>query len=383
MDNHTPLYNSRIINTYLEYLVEHYPDISMDTILNYANMASYEVEDTAHWFSQEQVNRFQKILFELTHDSQLARNAGRYTVLSKKVGAIKQYTLGLMSPASTYMMAGKLHNTMSRGASIETKRLGANKVKVTATPKPGVKEELFQCKNRIGTLESMARLFTDDFARVEHPQCFHQGDDHCCYIISWAFTPSERWKRRRNLSLFITGLVFLFLHLAVPVGFWLAGSMLSLLVTLSFHSFSLHLKQKELSTTIESQGVSAIDLVDAINVRYNNALLMQELGHAAATILDHDQYIEAVIDVMEKRLGFDRGLIMLETDDRAGRLSYAGSYGHTPELKKLLQETSFNLENPDSTGLFIEVFKQQEAFLVEDVQDIMSSISGLFASASG
>jgi PAS domain S-box-containing protein len=75
-------------------------------------------------------------------------------------------------------------------------------------------------------------------------------------------------------------------------------------------------------------------------------------------------------------LGFDRGLIMLETDEQAGRLSYAVSYGHTPEQKRLLEETSFNLANPAATGLFVKAFKQQEAFLVEDVQDIMSSISG-------
>ena len=118
MNNDTPLYNSRIINTYLEYLAENYPDVPIDTILEYAGMKPYEVEDPAHWFSQKQVNRFQEKLSELTHDADLARDAGRYTVLSKKIGAIKQYTLGLMSPASVYMMSGKLYNTMSRGASL-------------------------------------------------------------------------------------------------------------------------------------------------------------------------------------------------------------------------------------------------------------------------
>ena len=375
MNNDTPLYNSRIINTYLEYLTEYYPDVPIDAILEYADMKPYEVEDPAHWFSQKQVNRFQEKLSELTYDADLSREAGRYTVLSKKIGAIRQYTLGLMSPASVYMMSGKLYNTMSRGASIETKRLGANQVKVIATPNPGVKEELFQCKNRIGTFESLAKLFTEDFAKVEHPQCFHHGDDHCCYLISWALTQSVRWARRRNRAVFITVLVFLFMHLIVPLSTWFMGVMLSVIVALSLHCFFLHFKQKELSTTLESQGNTAVDLLDAINVRYSNALLMQEIGHAAATILDQDQYIEAVMHVLEKRLDFDRGLIMLEKDDHKGTLNYAASYGHTPEQKVVLQGTSFNLENPDSTGLFVKVYKEQESFLVEDVRELRSSIS--------
>ncbi len=371
------LYNSRIINTYLEYLAEYYPDISIDMILEYAGMKSYEVEDFAHWFSQEQVNRFQEILFEKTHNPDLAQEAGRFTVLTKKIGALKQYTLGLMSPASVYMMSGKLYNTMSRGASVTTKRLSANKVKVIVTPKPGVKEELFQCKNRIGTFESLAKLFTKDFAKVEHPQCFHLGDSSCCYIVSWILTKSALWERRRNISIFLTALIFFLFHLIVPLNIWFISFLISIITTQAFCCFSFHYKQKELSDAVESQGNIANELLDALNDRYSNALLMQEIGHAAATILDQDQYIDAVMQVLEKRLDFDRGLIMLVKDDHKGKgmLSYAASYGHTPEQKRLLRETSFNLENPDSTGLFVKAFKEQESFLVEDVHEITSSIS--------
>jgi PAS domain S-box-containing protein len=375
VNGNTPLYNSRIINTYLEYLAEKYPDIHVDSILEYAGMAPYEVEDSAHWFSQNQVDRFQQILYEETHDPELAREAGRFTVLSKKIGAVKQYTLGLMSPASVYMMSGKLYNTMSRGASVTTRRLSANKVKVVATPMPDVKEKLFQCKNRIGTLESLAKLFTGEFARVAHPECYHRGDRHCCYIVSWALTESIIWERRRNAAWALSALVVLLLHLVTPIHVWLIASLTAVVAALTLSLFSLHLKQKELSETAASHGNTAVDLLDAINVRYNNALLMQEIGHAAASILDQDQYIDIVMQVMEKRLDFDRGLVMLEKDDHKGVLQYAASYGHTSEQRRMLQQEFFNLEHPNSTGIFVKVFKGQESFLVEDVRKITASIS--------
>ena len=375
INGNTPLYNSRIINTYLEYLAEKYPNIHAGSILEYAGMAPYEVEDPAHWFSQEQVDRFQQILYEKTHDAELARDAGRFTVLSKKIGAVKQYTLGLMSPASVYMMSGKLYNTMSRGASVTTRRLSANKVKVIATPMPGVKEKLFQCKNRIGTLESLAKLFTGEFARVAHPECYHRGDSHCCYIVSWALTKSTIWERRRNIAWALSALVVLLLHLITPLHVWLIASLSAVVMALTLSLFSLHLKQKELSETAASQGNTAVDLLDAINVRYNNALLMQEIGHAAASILDQDQYIDIVMQVMEKRLDFDRGLVMLEKDDHKGMLQYAASYGHTSEQRRMLQQEFFNMDRPNATGIFVKVFKGQESFLVEDVRKITASIS--------
>ena len=50
--------------------------------------------------------------------------------------------------------------------------------------------------------------------------------------------------------------------------------------------------------------------------------------------------IDAVLHVMEKRLDFDRGLVMLEKESHKRTLDYAASYGHTPEQKRLLQETT-------------------------------------------
>ncbi|MDX2447736.1 MAG: histidine kinase, partial [Desulfobacterales bacterium] len=195
MDNKAPLYNSRISNTYLEYISSNYPELEIPPLLEYAGIENNEIEDPAHWLTQDQVDRLHEIMVLKTGNPDLAREAGRYTILSKKLGAMKQYTMGLMSPAMVYLATGKLYRTMSRGARIETKSIRSNLVHVKATPNSGVDEKPYQCANRMGTLESLPKLFSDDVATVKHPKCYHRGDDACIYMISWASAQSMLWVR--------------------------------------------------------------------------------------------------------------------------------------------------------------------------------------------
>ena len=66
MNSEIPLYNSRIIKVFLEYLAEYYPGEDIHFILGYAGMTQYEVEDHAHWFTQVQVDRFQEIIVKIS-----------------------------------------------------------------------------------------------------------------------------------------------------------------------------------------------------------------------------------------------------------------------------------------------------------------------------
>jgi hypothetical protein len=71
-----------------------------------------------------------------------------------------------MSPTSVYLLMEKLYSAMSRGATVKAKKLGPTKVEIISTPKPGVNEKPYQCENRIGTFEAVAKLFTKRFATI-------------------------------------------------------------------------------------------------------------------------------------------------------------------------------------------------------------------------
>ena len=78
-----PLYNSRVIKNYSEYLEKSCPEIGIDPILAFAGITRYELEDQAHWFTQKQVDRFQKILSQKTGDPNLSRKVGRFSASSE------------------------------------------------------------------------------------------------------------------------------------------------------------------------------------------------------------------------------------------------------------------------------------------------------------
>ncbi|MBS1238363.1 MAG: hypothetical protein H6R39_23, partial [Deltaproteobacteria bacterium] len=190
-----PLYSSRLIKNYIEYLNEHNPEVDIEFLINYAGITSYELEDGGHWFTQTQIDRFHEVMDRQTKDPNIARNVGRYSTLSRAAIPIRQYILGFMTPAIAYSVLGKLYPTVSRACTIHTKQMGSNTVEVMFLPNPGVEEKPFQCENRLGTLEAMAKYFATKFASIEHPSCMHKGDKSCRYIISWEKTSSLIWKR--------------------------------------------------------------------------------------------------------------------------------------------------------------------------------------------
>src|SRR5210317_671210 len=150
MNESVPLYNSRITKIYIQYLQRFYPEINVDSVLNELGIANYEIEDPAHWFTQEQQDRLHDVLVEYTGNRNVARDSGRYATSSEGLGATKQYALGLMSPTAAYLLIEKIHALMSRGADVSAKKIGANQVEITAIPRPGVTEKPYQCENRSG-----------------------------------------------------------------------------------------------------------------------------------------------------------------------------------------------------------------------------------------
>jgi class 3 adenylate cyclase len=369
-----PLYNSSIINIFVEYIKKRRPDVDLDSILRYAGITTYQLEDQGHWFSQRQTDRFYEILSQKAGDPNISRKVGRYAASSKASGVIRQYALGLMSPISVYLLIEKVYATMSRGATVKARKLSPYKVEIVSTPNPGVDEKPYQCENRIGTFESVAKLFTDKFSRIEHPKCFHRGDDCCQYIITWKKNPSFIFKWASNYFILISIIASIILFFVLPSTPW-AFFVLSLAFLNTFLvAFSKHFDKKELTKTITNQGDVAKNHLDEINIRYNNALLVQEIGQATSMALGIEKQLQSTIDAMERRLDFDRGGIWLTNDDKT-LLVYKVGYGYKREIEKLLKTTYFHLDRPEAKGVVAQAFKQQKPYLVNDISEIERDLS--------
>ena len=180
-----PLYNSKILKIYAEYLKQRYPYVDINTILKYAGITNYQLEDQAHWFNQSQTDRFNEMATKTTGNPNIAREAGRYANSSKALGALKQYALGFMTPGAAFWMLEKIAPHLTRASKYKTKKIGYHTVEIVSIPNPGVEEKPYQCHNRMGMLESLPRFFTKKIAKIEHPTCLHEGKDFCRYVISW------------------------------------------------------------------------------------------------------------------------------------------------------------------------------------------------------
>ncbi|MFH1127066.1 MAG: GAF domain-containing protein, partial [archaeon] len=373
MDN-TPLYNSRLIKNYVEYLKSYHPDIDIATLLKYAGIETYQLDDEGHWLYQEQVDRFHEMLAEKTNSPDIAREVGRFAVTSQSSGALRQYLLSFINPATAYSVIEKINARLTRSAVLKIKSTGVDKVEAIATLMPNVVEKPYQCLNRLGSLEAAAKIFTGKFAKIEHPICLHKGGDCCLYIISWDKTRVYVWKMIRNCS-YIVGFIACALSLSfMPPAYWDVLVLSFLLIVIGTTLYTEHREKKELIDTIRNQGDAADRLIDQINVSYNNALLVHEIGQATSMILNINKLLTFIVEALEKRLDFDRGMIMLANRERT-RLLYTIGYGYNPEQREYLENVEFRLDNPASRGVFVVSFRTQTPFLVNDINEIVKDFS--------
>jgi PAS domain S-box-containing protein/putative nucleotidyltransferase with HDIG domain len=372
--NDKPLYNSRIMKSYVEYLNRYHPDIDILPLLKYANIETYQLDDEGHWLTQMQVDLFHERLVQTIHDPDISRKVGRFAATSRASGALGQYLLGFINPAMAYAFLEKLNSHLSRAAVLKTKAIGTNKIEAKTILLPGVIEKPYQCLNRLGALESLAKLFTNKFANIEHPVCIHKGGDCCQYIITWEKTRSFVWKKISRYSLVIGFLICLLsLGILNPIP-WDTMVLLYIVMFMSVSLYSEHLEKKELLASVHNQGDAADRLMEQINRRYNESLLIQEIGQASSMILDVDELLKFIMDSLRNRLDFDRGMIMLSNKQK-DRLVFTVGYGYNPRDESFLKNVNFHLDNPQSKGTAVEVFRKQKPILINDVSEIERDLS--------
>ena len=371
---HVPLYNSRLIKNYVEYIKKFHPALDLQDILHYSWIRTYELEDQGHWFSQWQVDRFHERLAEKTGDSKISRKVGQFAATSEASGALKQYALGFMSPGGAYWLFEKIAPHLTRASTFKSRKLGSTKFEIISKPNPGVSLKPYQCENMLGQIEALSKLFTGRFPKVDHPECIHSGGAVCRYLVSLEWTPSFMWRGLRSHLILAGLLICLALHFMISSFSWAIVTLLSGIVFLGVSLYFQHVENKELSKTVETQQEAVKALLDQINIRYNDAQLVKEIGQATSMLLDTERLLKAVVDAMQNRLDFDRGGIWLANREKS-RLVYRVGFGYHSTVEEVLKKTDFHLDKPHSRGVAVQSFREQRPFLVNDVGEIEKDIS--------
>ena len=369
-----PIYNSRIIDAYIKLIRHKYSFINVSDLLGYAGMEPHEVADQGHWFTQEQIDRFHKRLVQLTGKTNIAREAGRYSASPEAIGVMRQYVLGMMSPARVYETIGKATANFTRSCRYESTRLARNKYEIKVIPKKGIRENRCQCENRKGFFEAISVIFNNKLPKIEHPECLFKGGSMCRYIITWDITTSDLWKRfRLFLGVFLSAAL-------VPCSFFLptttlAFLVLGIIIILFSYTYVIdRLEKRELKTTINNLRSSGDDLLNQIEINYNHALMINEIGQAISRPTHIEEVLHEVIAILKNRLGYDRSMILL-ADAENTRLTYRAGYGYSDKQTELLKQTSFHLHKTEGRGIFVTSFHEQKPFLINDLDDIAGLLS--------
>ena len=369
-----PLYNSRIIDTYIKLLDYKYPWVNISDILRHAGMTSYEIADQGHWFTQRQINRFHEKLAELTQNDNVSREAGRYSASPDALGAMRQYCLGMVGPEKVFDIVGKTASNFTKSCKYSSRRISPNKYEIEVRPFKGVREEQFQCENRIGFFESVTLGFSNRLPRIEHPECIFKGGRTCRYHISWEASFSVVWKQIRVYMPLLFALSCILIHFIWP------GLKLNVLLLLSASIFLLltligeSLEKGELRKSLNNLKDSTDKLVEQITINYNNALMTNEIGQVISGKTKVKDVLAEVVKISERRLNYDRGIILLANRDRT-RLEYRAAFGYSNESFEIIKTASFHLDNPDSRGIFVVSFREQRPYLINDFNEIEPDLS--------
>jgi HD-GYP domain-containing protein (c-di-GMP phosphodiesterase class II) len=368
------LYNSRIIDTYIKMLKKQHPEIDAGMALEYANMQGYQVADQSHWFTQKQIDLFYEKLVEITGNPGIAREAGRYSASPEAIGAMRQYILGLVGPAHAFSLIRNASSKFTRSSLYQSQRLNDHSVEVLVTPYPGIEEKVFQCENRMGFFEAVCVMFNNNMPVIAHPECLFEGGRHCRYVISWKPSAADLWGKARDISTFaLTGA-------CGAAAFWnplLAIKTLipASLATVAALAYTAKTKENHnLRRSLDNLFDSSEKLIEQMNINYSNSLMNNEIGQAISAPTEVDEILSNVIQVLENRLDFDRGMILLANKER-DQLLFRTGFGYTSEQLQMLDNVAFHLNKPSSRGVFVVAFHDQRPFLIDDVRELKSKLS--------
>jgi HD-GYP domain-containing protein (c-di-GMP phosphodiesterase class II) len=147
-----------------------------------------------------------------------------------------------------------------------------------------------------------------------------------------------------------------------------------MLVTLLINSISERMQKAELKASLDNLRDSTDELMEQININYNNALMTNEIGQTISRQTHIEDILASVIQISQKRLDYDRGLILL-ADAEKTRLEFRAGFGYSENQRDLLEKTSFHLDRPESKGAFVVSFRAQKPLLINDINEIKGELS--------
>lgn len=204
------------------------------------------------------------------------------------------YIMGLAGPAMVFELIETVAQGYTRGASFSSRRIKKNEVEIVVVPKKEVREKPYRCKSRMGYFEAIPLLFDYPLPRIEHPSCIFKGASHCRYILRWQNSPTESWRRLRNVFFVLSiPTIILFRSFLSPGAFCLVHlGLVGSLLLIARHSAGF--TRRKLFSSIKKLRATSKRLLQYEGTSYNNARMINEIGQTISKSTHIDSILEGV-----------------------------------------------------------------------------------------
>lgn len=372
--DYIPLYNSRMVQDFINYIKTEYPDFDVEKLVNGSTMEWFEIEDDGHWFTRRQMDLFYQEIDRNFTDPDIYRKAGRFFARTEQNAILKQYILGSIDTSKAYESIERSFRLLTRATEFKTRKLASNRVEIVMTHGKGGIQSPHYCENLKGYLESISILFKNRMTRIEHTACTCTKGQNCRYTVSWKETTPNRLRKARNVSAGIllplgALLMFLFPSLAVLA---VCTACLGIMFLVSI--LADHKEKSEIKLRFQALKSSVDIFVDQARMNYQNALMTNELGYAMGKQDNVDGTLEHIIKILKKRLSHDRCVIFL-TDRSEKILRFRGGFGYSRSQREFLKKTNLSLEQPNSNRIFASVFAEKKPMIINHIQDVKGNLS--------
>ncbi|MDI6743527.1 MAG: HD domain-containing phosphohydrolase, partial [Smithella sp.] len=148
-----------------------------------------------------------------------------------------------------------------------------------------------------------------------------------------------------------------------------------IIATILFISFlSDNQAKKELRNSIYNLEHARDELIRQMEINYNNSQMVQEIGNTINSYVKLDEILDNVTQIMEKRLGYDRCLIMFDNEEKT-KLIFKTGFGYNEKQFSIIKAAEFDLTRPQSKGVFVTSFREQKPYLINDISTITDKLS--------
>ncbi len=367
-------YNSRIIDSYVKLIKLRYKEVDLTELLSYSELELHQIADQACWFTQKQVDRFYEKLVQLTGNKKIAREAGQFFASFQEGNLLKKYFLSLLGPIGAFEKVESVSKNFTNYTEYRVKKLSSNSVEVSVQIKGEVEEKPYQCENRRGMIEAIPMLFGLKIPRVEHSDCLFKNGKACRYVVTWESSRTVTVKKIQSIMLTVVILTNIITGILNPGLTFATILPMTTILSLILYLIRKKFQVAELLRKVQAAQNTTDELFHQIDLNYNNTQISQKLGQAANEKITVDELLKEAMSISEGRLEFDRGLILLANNEKTA-LQFKSGFGYNSGYQELLNTTAFNLDNPQSKGVFVVCFKEKRPFLINDVEDIKKDLS--------